>query len=114
MNIMTDSRKEKQFNNPEDRAKLQEEHRERLKEAGIDKLVGFKGQNFQKQFNDVKDNFHEFEDKMGVKQEYDNKVNKQKRLEKQAEKARHASDAYMKYKEEQERRAYEARKITLR
>lgn len=114
MNIITDSTKEKKFNNPHDRAKLQEEHRERLKEAGIDNLVGFKGQDFKKQFNDVKDNFHEFEDKMGAKQEYDNKINKQKRLEKLAEKSRHASDAYMKYKEEQERRAYEARKITLR
>jgi hypothetical protein len=63
---MTDSRKDKQFNDPRDRAKLQEEHRERLKEAGIENLVGFKGQDFKKQFNDVKDNFHEFEDKMGV------------------------------------------------
>lgn len=114
MNIVTDSRKEKQFNNLQDRAKLQEEHRERLKEVGIDRLIGFKGQDFKKEFNDVKDNIHEFEDKMGAKQEYDDKVNKKKRLERLAEKSKHASDAYMKYKEEMERRAYEARKITLR
>lgn len=114
MNIITDSRKDKQFNDPRDRAKLQEEHRARLKEIGIEGLSGLKGQDFKKQFKDVKDNLHEFEDKMGAKQEYDNKINKQKRLERLAEKSRHASDAYMKHKEEMERRAYEARKITLR
>lgn len=114
MNIITDSRKEKQFQNAQDRAKLQEEHRERLKEVGIDKMVGLKNQDFQREYNDVKDNIHAIEDKMGVKQEYDNKVNKAIRLQKQAEKAKTACDSYMKYKEEMERRAYEARKITLR
>lgn len=114
MNIVTDSTKEKKFHNPQDRAKLQEEHNQRLKEAGIDKLVRLKNQDFQKEFNDVKDNLHEFEEKMQARQEHDNKVNKTKRLEKLAEKSRNASDAYMKYKEEEERRAYEARKITLR
>ena len=114
MNIITDSRKEKQFQNAQDRAKLQEEHNERLKEVGVDKMVGLKNQNFQREYYDVKDNIHAIEDKMGVKQEYDNKVNKEIRLQKQAEKARNAGDAYMKYKEEMERRAYEARKITLR
>lgn len=114
MNIVTDSRKEKQFRNAEDRAKLQEEHRERLKEAGIDRLVGLKRQNFQQEFNDVKNNFHEFEDKMGVKQEADNKVNAAVRKQRTQEKMKNASDSYMKYQEEMERRAYEARKITLR
>ena len=94
MNIITDSRKEKQFQNAQDRAKLQEEHRERLKEVGIDKMVGLKNQDFQKEYNDVKDNIHAIEDKMGVKQEYDNKVNKAIRLQKQAEKAMVAKNAH--------------------
>ena len=114
MNIITDSTREKKFHNPQDAAKLREEHQERLKEIGIDRLAKLKNQSFQKEFNDVKDNIHEFEDKMQARQEHDNKINKAKRLEKLAEKSRNASDAYMKYKEEQERRAYEARKITLR
>ena len=111
MNIVTDNTKEKIYKNDAD--KLTQEHQERLKSIGMDKLISIKGHGFEKQYEDLKNNFHAFEDKMGLKKEEDEKENKRKQAERLKIAREKALKNYSKSVEEQKKREYYNRKINL-
>lgn len=113
MNIITDETKKRMFNNPEERKKIAEEHQNRLKELGIANLIPAKGQNFEKIYEDVKNNSNEIYEKMIAKKENDEKIREKKKREELKIKARKAAEKYSQFLESEKKRKYNERKINL-
>lgn len=111
--IVTSEEKARMYNNAHDRVKIAQEHKEKLKELGLDRLVPVKGQSLEKVSSDLKENFNEIKENFSMKKEVNDKEKEQRNKELRAKKLKELVKNFDKNREAREKREYEARRIKL-
>lgn len=110
---MDNDMKERILNNPEERAKLQEEIKAKQSEIGVRDMVALKGQNEFEQLKDLQNNTGKIQDKLAAADEARRNAEKPRREEEQRRRMVMSEEMYYRMKERREREEYERRRITL-
>ncbi len=110
---MLDSVKERILRDPVERAKLREELYAKQAEAGVQRMLGLRGQDEFQILEDLKNNAHKIEDQLAAGTEARRIREKPMKEEERRRRMQMAPEVYLRMKERQEREAYERRKIIL-